>query len=119
MPAPYDSALAAGSPEIVDTIARIAVSEKKDRNYFSFATKYCSWHKPESYPVYDANVERYFGRLQKQSDFAGDFNVNADHWKYPEFRGAMTAFRKRYGLDSFTFKEIDKFVWLYGGKESA
>lgn len=37
-----DSALAAGSPEIVDTIANVSVPGKKDRCYFSFATKYCS-----------------------------------------------------------------------------
>jgi hypothetical protein len=37
-----DSALAAGSPEIVETIAWVSVPNKKDRNNFSFATKYCS-----------------------------------------------------------------------------
>ncbi len=110
-----DSALANGSPKIVETIARITVPGKKGRNYFSFAAKYCSWHKPELYPIWDSNVKKYLGRLQQQSDFAKGFNVNADHWTYAEFCGAMNAFRNAYALGSFTFKEIDKFLWLYGG----
>jgi hypothetical protein len=113
-----DSALAAGSPEIVDRIAMVTVSEKKDRNYFSFATKYCSWHKPESYPIWDSNVERYLGWLQRQTGFAKDFNLNA-HWKYPAFRAVMSAFRDSYDLGSFSFKDIDKFLWRYGEKSSA
>ena len=109
-----DAALAVGSPEIVETIAWVSVPGKKDRIFFSFATKYCSWHKPAAYPIYDSNVQRYLEFLQKQSDFAGDFNVSAPHWAYAEFREAMSDFRKHYRLDSFTFKEIDKFVWLEG-----
>ncbi|HEX7422960.1 MAG TPA: hypothetical protein VF311_03600, partial [Terriglobales bacterium] len=27
------------------------------RKYFSFATKFCSWHNPAAYPIYDGNVE--------------------------------------------------------------
>jgi hypothetical protein len=110
-----DAALAAGSPEVVERIAWISVPGKKDRNNFSFATKYCSWHKPELYPIWDSNVQNYLGRLQGQSEFAKGFNVNADHWTYAEFRGAMDAFRKHFALGSFTFKDIDKFLWLYGG----
>ncbi|MGP8247781.1 MAG: hypothetical protein ACLQVN_25120 [Bryobacteraceae bacterium] len=110
-----DSALDAGSPELVDRIAMVTVPGKKDRKYFSFATKYCSWHKPESYPIWDANVERYLGCLQKQTGFARDFDVNG-YWDYPRFREVMTAFRERYDLGSFGFKEIDKFLWLYGGR---
>jgi hypothetical protein len=112
-----DSALAVGSPEIVDTIAVVTVSEKKDRNYFSFATKYCSWHQPEFYPIWDSNVERYLGRLQKQTDFAKNFNMAA-HWKYPEFQSVMSALRDSYHLRG-SFKDIDKFLWLYGGPTSS
>jgi hypothetical protein len=65
--------------------------------------------------MWDSNVQKYLERLQEQSDFASGFNVSADHWTYAEFRGAMDAFRMRYRLGSFTFKEIDKFLWLYGG----
>ena len=89
---------------------------KKERNSFSFATKYCSWHKPDLYPIWDSRVQTYLGWLQKESDFAKGFDVNAAHWTYDEFRGAMNALRERYRLASFTFKDIDKFLWLEGGR---
>jgi len=112
-----DSALRTGLPEIVDTIAMVAVSEKKDRNYFSFASKYCSWHNPKAYPIWDSNVESYLACLQRQTGFANDFNMNA-HWKYPAFHAVMHRFRDCYDLGSISFKDIDKFLWLYGGKSS-
>jgi hypothetical protein len=109
-----DAGLAAGSPEIVETIAWVSVPGKKDRNNFSFATKYCSWHKPEAYPIYDSNVQRYLEFLQEKTDFAKGFNVSATHWTYAQFLVAMENLRKHYGLGSFTFKEIDKFLWSEG-----
>jgi hypothetical protein len=30
----------------------------------------------------------------------------------------MSRFREHYGLGSFTFKEIDKFLWLHGGEKA-
>jgi hypothetical protein len=111
-----DLALAAGSPEIVDWIASVKVSGKKDRYYFSFATKYCGWHKPELYPIWDSRVDRYVGCLKGQPRFAEFFNTGKDHWSYPQFRKLMTIFRDCYGLGSCTFKDIDKFLWIYGGK---
>ena len=109
-----DAGMSAGSPEVVETIARVSVPGKGRRNNFSFATKYCSWHKPEAYPIYDRNVQRYLEFLQEKSDFAKGFNVSAAYWTYAQFRGAMEGLRQHYGLGSFTFKEIDKFLWAEG-----
>jgi hypothetical protein len=64
--------------------------------------------------MWDSNVQTYIEYLQEQSDFAKGFNVSADHWTYEEFRGAMKASRERYDLDSFTFKDLDKFLWSEG-----
>jgi hypothetical protein len=111
-----DQALADGRPEAVDTIASISVSGKKDRRYFSFATKYCSWHRPEFYPIYDSRVDRYISCLKTEPPFAEFFNTGEEHWRYAEFRGLISTFRDHYALGSFTFKEIDKFLYLYGGK---
>lgn len=35
---------------------------------------------------------------------------------YQDFVGIMTAFNRFYGLGSFTFKEIDKYLWSNGGE---
>ena len=111
-----DSALAGGVPEIVDRIARVTVSGKKNRYYFSFATKYCSWHKPESCPIWDSRVDRYIHFLKGEPRFAEFFDTGEEYWSYPQFRRLITTFRDCYGVGSFSFKQIDKFLYLYGGK---
>jgi hypothetical protein len=114
-----DSALAAGSSQIVDKIARVTISVSgKERRNLSFATKYCSWHNSESYPIWDSRVDKYLWTLQKQDPFAPFFKTNADLWDYPKFREVIIAFRDHYGLGSFTFKDIDKFLWFEGGTPS-
>lgn len=52
-----DPDLKAGKAEIVDRIAEVRLSGDRIRYYFSFASKYCSWHNPTEYPIYDGNVE--------------------------------------------------------------
>ena len=57
-----DSALVDGSacsPGIVGTIASLKVPGRQNRCYYAFATKYCSWHKPKLYPIWDSRVDRY------------------------------------------------------------
>jgi hypothetical protein len=112
-----DSALAVGSIGIVERISRIAVLRKEDRNYFSFATKYCSRHKPSAYPIYDRNAEACLWYYKKQHGFA---EYRREGYDYAEFVRIVAAFRDfpSYGLAScgFNFKEIDKFLYLYGGR---
>jgi hypothetical protein len=108
-----DSALAVGSPEIVNEIALVTITAtRKQRNNYSFATKYCNWHRPGLYPIWDFRVDTYLRSLLKQNSLPGF--VRADLKDYPTFVEVMIAFRNRYHLSSFTFKEIDKFLWSYG-----
>jgi hypothetical protein len=112
-----DSALALGSPEIVDTIAVITISAtgKKRRNY-SFASKYCSWHNPRSYPIWDSHVKEYLTWLRQRPE--GSFLVkNPDSWtEYAEFVDMINNLRDHYTLGEFSFKQIDKFLYTQGGK---
>jgi hypothetical protein len=99
----------------VDRIAKVTIrSSGKVRYNYSFATKYCSWHNPEAYPIWDSRVDRYLWTLQKQEHFARSFSTNADLWGYPKFRTVMEEFRDCYGLGSFSFKDTDKFLWSEG-----
>jgi hypothetical protein len=38
---------------LVNEIANIKMRGDKSKNFYSFATKYCSHHKPIVYPIYD------------------------------------------------------------------
>jgi hypothetical protein len=52
-----DDPLSSGraDPGLVERIARLEQKGKVRRNY-SFATKYCSFHRPDVYPIYDSLV---------------------------------------------------------------
>jgi hypothetical protein len=105
-----DLALAAGESSAIDKISQVTI-QGKDFNFFSFATKYCNWHRPEIYPVYDSRVDQYLWSLQKHSRFS-DFKHRSDICKhYIGFLKIMTDLQSFYKLESFTFKEIDKFLW--------
>jgi hypothetical protein len=36
-------------------------------------------------------------------------------WDYPAFKKIVTQFRDKFGLGDFTFKQVDKFLYLQGG----
>lgn len=51
-----DAELAQHSTAIVDKIAAVRFGNKR-RKVFSFASKYCSWHDRDNYPIYDSFVD--------------------------------------------------------------
>jgi hypothetical protein len=94
-------------PSLVNEIAKL-----QTRNCYSFATKYCSWHAQDGYPIYDGFVDQLL-RAYRQRDGFEPFN-NKELRNYPKFKTIIQSFQHRYGLEDFSFKEIDKFLWLYG-----
>jgi hypothetical protein len=84
------------------------------KRYFSFATKFCSLHYPTAYPIYDWNVNECLWSYQQEDKFADPTFHRQDLSRYATFYRVMSAFRSFYGLDRFSFKEIDKFLWLQG-----
>ncbi len=113
-----DSALADGLPEVVDKISRVAAWGKSDRNYFSFAAKFCSWHERSTYPIYDSYSEACLWYYSRRDGFA---TFPREEYDYTEYVRRVRAFRDfpLYGLGSLSFKEIDKFLYLCGRKLSS
>ncbi|MGD1064164.1 MAG: hypothetical protein ABR860_12950 [Terracidiphilus sp.] len=108
-----DPALDLGSPNLVFNIAKIEIRDKVHFNY-SFATKYCNWHRPEFYPIYDSRVDEYLWHLANQ-ELIGHFD-RQELKIYPRLKEIVCEFRDRYGLGDFNFKQIDKFLYYEGGK---
>ncbi len=111
-----DERLKQGDYTLVEDIAKVKVGKtgkpKSQRNFYSFATKYCSHHQPEKYAIYDSYVEKLLWDFQKRDDFS-DFNLS-DLKKYPEFMRVIHDFQKHYGLEDFTVKELDQYLWQLG-----
>ena len=106
-----DPLLLAGAREAVDRIAHVRLG-RKVRNNYSFATKYCAWHNPVAYPIYDSFVDQMLWGYHKQDTFAA-FQRQA-LWDYREFKRVLARFREYYGLSAFSPRDIDKFLWLAG-----
>jgi hypothetical protein len=84
------------------------------RKYLSFASKFCSWHNPKAYPIYDGNARASLWAYKKQDRFA-NFHQQ-DLWVYESYRAAIVAFSEHYGLNSMDFKQLDKFLWRSGDR---
>lgn len=107
-----DTRLQREDDTLVDDLSWVTMSDGKKRHFFSFATKFCSHHKPLAYPIYDnyvGNVLKYFRRRDKFSEFS-----NKDLTHYPTFKQIVSDFREHYGLVQFNFKQIDRYLWQLG-----
>jgi len=106
-----DSRLKAGDVTLVRDIQYVTIGDI-ERNFYSFASKYCSHHNPLDYPIYDSYVDevlRYFRNRDSFSDFQ-----DGDLKDYIKFKGILIDFRVFYGLDKYNLKQIDQYVWLLG-----
>ncbi|MFA5623568.1 MAG: hypothetical protein WC966_00730 [Bradymonadales bacterium] len=107
-----DQRLANRDLTLVNDLAVVKVNDQKSIHFYSFATKYCSHHFPEDYPIYDSFVEKmlmHFKRVDKFYKFKKD-----DLKHYPSYHAILMEFRSFYGLDEFTLKQLDKYLWQAG-----
>lgn len=84
----------------------------KELHFYSFATKYCSHHQPEVYPIYDNFVEELLVYLRDADNFA-DFR-RKDLRNISVFKKTLLKLQAFYSLENFTLKEIDQYLWQYG-----
>lgn len=108
-----DERLKSGDPTLVDDIARINIGDK-EKNFYSFASKYCSHHNQLEYPIYDSYVHKVLKYFRNVDNFCS-FN-EADLKVYPRYKNILIQFRKFYKLDKYNLKELDKFLWQFGKK---
>lgn len=107
-----DDKLRANDLSIVNKIADVKVNGGKKINFYSFATKYCSHHKPTVYPIYDYYVEKMLFHFRKLDKFY-QFNNN-DLKQYSLYRNILIKFREYYKLEKYDLKQIDKYLWQAG-----
>ncbi|MBO4443682.1 MAG: hypothetical protein J5814_02790 [Bacteroidaceae bacterium] len=110
-----DERLKRGDLSLVDDIGKkINVGNSKQRSHYSFASKYCCFHQPQLYSIYDHYVALVLMELQERDKF-GDFK-HGGLKKYECYMKALEDFRKHYGLpeNEFSKKDLDKYLWLFG-----
>ena len=106
-----DKRLISGDIKLVEDIQKIKIKDK-EKNFYSFATKYCSHHNPIDFPIYDSYVSKilcYFRDYDNFSTFK-----NKDLKEYDVFKLQIIKFRSFYDLENYNLKEIDKYLWQLG-----
>jgi hypothetical protein len=96
--------------DIVNKIASVNVGNK-ERIFYSFATKYCSHHKPDVFPIYDDYVSKMLVHFNKVYKF---YDKTPDLRNYHDFTDVLSKFKSHFDLDCFSLKEIDRYLWLTG-----
>ena len=100
-----------GGLPLVNEIAMVTFGEK-EKYFYSFATKYCSLHFPDSYPIYDSYVDKmlwYYAGTDNFSSFR-----RKDLKDYESFFRIIREFQDHYQLGQFSLRHIDKFLWFTG-----
>ena len=94
--------LAKGDLSIVEEIAR----NPNGTRQFSFATKFCSFHNPTAYPIFDSSVRNALRREGVSNNkFDSDFLL---------FKKEIDAFIARNSLQGCSYKEIDHLLQEIG-----
>ena len=104
-----DERLSKGDLTLVEDIANVRDLNKR---FYSFATKYCSHHNPDSFPIYDNYVDRVLRYFRKKDNFA-DFK-NKDLKDYVLFNEILHKFASYYSLEMYSLKDLDRYLWQLG-----
>lgn len=107
-----DSRLDARDATLVNEIAMVTYESGKTRNEYSFATKYCSHHYPNDFPIYDDYIKKVLEYFRDVDGFCG-FNT-PELLQYPRFKEILCSFRQFYKLEQFSLKQLDQYLWQLG-----
>lgn len=94
---------------LVDDLSHVMMKNGRTMHFYSFATKYCSHHKPMEYPIYDKYVGDVLKFFRKRDKFIAF--KNEDLLVYSRFKSIVANFRTFYGLEAYNFKQIDRYLW--------
>jgi len=88
------------------------IGGQKERDFYSFATKYLHFHKPDNFPIYDQLVKRFLSKLNKEIQFHSRFTQN-DLLDYSLFKSVIDSLNASLNIPNFGYREFDKGLWVY------
>lgn len=106
-----DNRLKSKDVTLVNDIANVSINGTK-KNFYSFASKYCSHHDSINYPIYDSYVEKILLYFKEKDNFS-NFIAN-DLKDYKKFKDILIKFKKYYDIDNYSLKDIDRYIWQLG-----
>ena len=106
-----DLRLKNGDLSLVGELQKVIISGT-EKNFYSFATKYCSHHNPEMFPIYDSYVDKVLWAFNKAYSFSKF--TRTELRDYAEFKRVLLDFQSKFELTGFTIRELDQYLWLLG-----
>ena len=105
-----DTDIQNGNVAVIDKIARVK-HNGKCWNHFSFATKYCSFHQPQKFPIFDSFIAECFSQLSKNNYFQKEFSKNTIRNDYSDFKKFYDEFMTKQPALPQDYKEVDRYLW--------
>ena len=112
-----DSLLLSGSADAVERVRKghgIRKGGKTEIDFYSFATKYCHWHEPKKYVIYDSWVDECVPWLCCELELGKGLRGGALK-KYEVLVDRVDAIREALDMPWDDYKRIDQAFWQ-GGK---
>ncbi len=93
--------------------------EPYHKEAYSFATKYCSWHNPNGFPIVDSYSRGMIYYLNRNLNFYKRVLTQESLNVYSVFCEAYDALSLylQNRDKQFEYRDIDKFLWYYGKKQ--
>ncbi|MPX78180.1 hypothetical protein C0206_04395 [Moraxella catarrhalis] len=105
-----DKYLKEGDADLVMDIKNVTINGK-NKNFYSFATKYYSHHDAMNHPIYDAYVDKVLRHFRHKDKFYSF--KNEDLKDYCQFKRTLIEFQHYYKINC-TLKDLDRYLWLLG-----
>lgn len=130
-----DDRLKSGKTDVnlVNEIAYRRDAIQKENDIFpatySFATKYCSWHRPDLYPIADSYSKGMLYYINEKENFFDYNKITSYNTKvtslaaktkflndYENYLEVYDKFIEKFGLKDLDYKTIDQYLWMYAQK---
>lgn len=105
--------LTSGDTTLVDDLRRVPTPRSASPiDFYSFATKFCSHHNPIAFPICDKLAINALYAFKKRDNFYSFTKCSL--MNYQNYIRVIDEFRVYYGLTSYSYKDIDKYLWQIG-----
>ena len=117
-----DSRLKSRDLTLVDLIRKghgIKTKKGNERDFYSFATKYLSWHKPAEYPIFDNLIGNILRKLNENDAYKFcELKLKGNALRnYETLVSALDTLIDRINLPAFRYKKIDIALWFWAKVE--
>ena len=113
-----DKKLKKGDISVIDDIRhghKIGTNgeSKKERDFYSFATKYAHFHNPKAFPICDNRVIRLLAQANRQLLFYDSKFSQKGLRDYQKYKSVIDSLAERLCISGWGYKKIDQGLWLW------